>query len=367
MTMGGLLDALRGGGSDAIRQSTSLTTAYLLEQNRKFEAYMREKVAALEGRVAGQQARLTRHEMEDLNDLEWPGLEGTSSPTGMPAYAAYEEVDASGDTAPVPSVSVEPEVMSFDGFEESSDEDGEAVMSPSVVPPAVETPIASEEPPDWMAALGVSTAQPDDEPETEDEEVEPAVETVQGDTDPDVETASPYGMPRPARRSRDGLAYTQPGGDPETESEELSPTAEIAQGDADLEAADEEGDDPGLFDGPRWLAGEEGDPTVPVTGGVLGLTTILQDQSPQEEDLPVKPATKRNGDALPTATPGMDLRSTRQPPIPVAGGQSAAEAVVSSSPPQDVSMTTHQGIEDLEDEMGDWDAALPEGPAGDYA
>jgi hypothetical protein len=364
MTMAGILDALRGGGSDAIRQSTSLTTAYLLEQNRKFEAYMREKVAALEGRVAGQQARLTRHEMEDLDDLEWPGLEGTSSPTGMPAYAAYEEVDTSGDTAPVPSVSVEPEVMGFDGFEQCGDEDGEAAMSPSVAPPAVEMPIASDEPPDWMAALGVSTAQPDDEPETEDEEAESAVGTAQGDTCPDVETASPYGM---LTYPKGMLAYTQSGGDPETESEELSPATEIAQGDADLEAADEEGDDPGLFDGPRWLAGEEGDPTVPVTGGVLGLTTILQDQSPQEEDLPVKPATKRNGDALPTATPGMDLRSTRQPPIPVAGGQSAAEAVVSSSPPQDVSMTTHQGIEDLEDEMGDWDAALPEGPAGDYA
>ena len=60
----GFLDALKGGGGDAIRQSTSLTMAYLLEQNRKFEAYMRGKVEELEARVAAQQARLAAAETE---------------------------------------------------------------------------------------------------------------------------------------------------------------------------------------------------------------------------------------------------------------------------------------------------------------
>lgn len=56
----GILDALRRpntGSTDAMRQTTTLTMAYLLEQNRQFEAYMREKVEELEARVAAQQAR----------------------------------------------------------------------------------------------------------------------------------------------------------------------------------------------------------------------------------------------------------------------------------------------------------------------
>ena len=66
----GFLDALKGGGGDAIRHSTSLTMAYLLEQNRKFEAYMRGKVEELEARVAAQQARLAAVETEaDESDL----------------------------------------------------------------------------------------------------------------------------------------------------------------------------------------------------------------------------------------------------------------------------------------------------------
>ena len=42
---------------DAMRESTALTTVYLLELNQKFEGYMRRKVEELEGRVAAQQAR----------------------------------------------------------------------------------------------------------------------------------------------------------------------------------------------------------------------------------------------------------------------------------------------------------------------
>ena len=88
------LDALRGSGDDAIRQSTSLTMAYLLEQNRKFEAYMRQKVVELEARVAGQQAR-----------LELPRLSGQAEEEGEPPdfdgakeSADVDTTDASAET-----------------------------------------------------------------------------------------------------------------------------------------------------------------------------------------------------------------------------------------------------------------------------
>lgn len=53
-----LFNALRGGSNkDAMRQTTSLTMAYLLEQNARFELFMRQKVGELEAIVAQQQAR----------------------------------------------------------------------------------------------------------------------------------------------------------------------------------------------------------------------------------------------------------------------------------------------------------------------
>jgi hypothetical protein len=139
------------------------------------------------------------------------------------------------------------------------------------------------------------------------------------------------------------------------------------QADDDPETTDEEGDDPGLFDGPRWLAGEEEDSGVPVTGGVLGLTAILQGQPPEEKDLPIQPPTRTNRGALPTAAAKMDLPSAGQSPAPAVGHRGVAGAVVYSSPPQDVSVAAHRGVGDLDDDMGDWDASLPDGPAGDYA
>lgn len=57
-------------GTDAIRQSTSMTMAYLLEQNRKFESFMRQKVEALEGRVSAQQQTRQDLEYEDEADYD---------------------------------------------------------------------------------------------------------------------------------------------------------------------------------------------------------------------------------------------------------------------------------------------------------
>ena len=55
---------------DPMRESAALTTVYLLEQNRKFKVFMRQKVEELETRVAAQQARLaTRAEAEELMSI----------------------------------------------------------------------------------------------------------------------------------------------------------------------------------------------------------------------------------------------------------------------------------------------------------
>jgi hypothetical protein len=165
-----------------------------------------------------------------------------------------------------------------------------------------------------------------------------------------------------------GVGSARPGDDLETGDEDVEPAGEVVPTGDGLESEDQEGDGPGLFDGPRWLAGEEEDSGVPVTGGVLGLTAILQGQPAEEEDLPVQPPTRTNRGALPTAAAKVDQRNTRQSPAPPAGHQGAAGAVVSPSPPQDVSVAAaHRGVEDLDGDLGDWDASLPDGPAGDYA
>lgn len=72
--MSKLLSLFSRGGShsstDAIRQSTSMTMAYLLEQNRKFESFMRQKVEELEGRVSAQQQTRQDLEYEDEADYD---------------------------------------------------------------------------------------------------------------------------------------------------------------------------------------------------------------------------------------------------------------------------------------------------------
>jgi hypothetical protein len=60
ITMSKLMQLLRGNTpqtEDALRQSTSLTMAYLLERNRRFEHFLLQKLTELESRVAAQGAR----------------------------------------------------------------------------------------------------------------------------------------------------------------------------------------------------------------------------------------------------------------------------------------------------------------------
>ena len=110
-----LFSAFKGNAPDPIRQSASLTMAALLEQNRKFEAFMRRKVEDLEARVVAQQARLSEG-----------SLDADFTP---PAAAAPEE--------------------SFSGFPAETDD---------VVAAAVEAGPASVPP--WQAAFGLEGAEP---------------------------------------------------------------------------------------------------------------------------------------------------------------------------------------------------------------
>jgi hypothetical protein len=74
--MAGILSALGRGNQkkDPMRESAALTTVYLLEQNQKFEQFMRQKVDELESRVAAQQARLSTREEVEEREL-WAALE----------------------------------------------------------------------------------------------------------------------------------------------------------------------------------------------------------------------------------------------------------------------------------------------------
>ena len=193
------LDALKGGGGDAIRQSTSLTMAYLLEQNRKFEAYMRGKVEELEARVAAQQARLAAAETEaDESDMppaplvDEASLEATAL-GGEDLAVEVEEVVSFGmmaveEEAPAEETGALPEPASAPGedalvieegaaFEmEAEEEAGPPSWQAMLVgtPPAAEreTALEGEEPaegtddtdsllPDWSVAEGEDVEETD--------------------------------------------------------------------------------------------------------------------------------------------------------------------------------------------------------------
>ena len=102
--MAGILSALGRGNQkkDPMRESAALTTVYLLEQNQKFEQFMRQKVDDLESRVAAQQARLsTRAEVEE-REL-WAALESfeTHPETDTPAVSMADHQHTNDQLQPV--------------------------------------------------------------------------------------------------------------------------------------------------------------------------------------------------------------------------------------------------------------------------
>lgn len=138
--MAGILSAFGRGAQkkDPMRESAALTTVYLLEQNRKFERFMQQRIDELESRVAAQQARLSTREEAEEREL-WAALE---------AGGDVDEVMA--PLEPVTENEPEPETP-FDTGDEP-------VGWPEAVP-APQAPVPSTKPegeavPDYLALMG---------------------------------------------------------------------------------------------------------------------------------------------------------------------------------------------------------------------
>ncbi len=152
-----LLNALRGGSNkDAMRQTTSLTMAYLLEQNARFETFMRQKVEELEAVVAQQQAR---HAEADETRLEAPAPEETNAaepgqtPAGLAETRPVKPVTSYfGDfNLDDPEAGPEEELFAADD-EPSIDLPGQPAGPAEEAATADRLPDL-DEPPDWQALL----------------------------------------------------------------------------------------------------------------------------------------------------------------------------------------------------------------------
>lgn len=194
--MGKLTGLFSRGGtntSDVIRQSTSMTMAYLLEQNRKFEAFMRDKVAELEGRVAAQQQ--TR--------LDYFGDDETASPEVVEDELHQENEQELEPTHPLLSLAAdvdEPLGLSPAGFPVARFGPAGAApvvaweetvpVEPVAVAEVAQTEAAepAQEPPSWLVMLGVAEPEPAGKEETrttldqDPAEMEPEDETVWSET-----------------------------------------------------------------------------------------------------------------------------------------------------------------------------------------
>lgn len=183
----GFLNALKGGGNkDAMRQTTSLTMAYLLEQNARFEAFMRQKVDELEAIVAQQQARHAEVDpaSEEIAEPEpWPEPEEGEV---APAAAALGQADTRpaksvtsyfndftlDDLAPVPSRVSEVFVSTTEPAGGGATSLGDTKPMARITPPPEPEPAS---PPDWQTLL-LSDPSPTDKSTPEEAELveEPA-------------------------------------------------------------------------------------------------------------------------------------------------------------------------------------------------
>jgi hypothetical protein len=146
--------SLRGGGDsqEAIRRSTAMTTVYLLEMNRKFEAYMRQTVETLEARVAAQEARTSASGAEAAKpaarDEAW-------AEEVVPVEDVGREVDRGGAMS-----------TPMRGMVPAADEASSVVAEENIAP--LTAPGEPETVPDYMSLLGASI---DSETETAADEV----------------------------------------------------------------------------------------------------------------------------------------------------------------------------------------------------
>jgi hypothetical protein len=334
--MGGILNALRRGESDAIRESTSLTTAYLLEQNRKFEAFMRDRIAELESRVTSQQARpsarTTAEESLDGDEL----------------FGDYYE-DQPGDEAETGSLYLgnldeDPMMSSFMGIEAGESEDAEpdlgtrTPVSPgdagtTNTPAAVEGKVEPEtpppdEPPDWMSTL-MGASQP---AEDASGEAEAAGEDL--DVTEDAATGEPLSAPKGETFVDEGTGAPEPDENLEAEEEvvleEPLPALEedaltseepgAPEPDENLEVGE---DEDAFFVPEGWVVMDEEEQHSVPDGPVLGLEAALS--APGDEDGPTAQV---------------------RPVTPPSADETEADA---------------------DDGIGGWDESLLDGPLGDFA
>ena len=252
----GLLSSLRGKqGDNAIQQSTTTATMLLLEQNRRFEAFMREKVATLERQVAEDDGRLNNDksgeedsfsETDSAGDLEADGPgEGQDIDAGFSAEAEHEGIAIIGEE-----------------FGELEEELGPPAVTPSahpaepVQPPP--SPKASSEPPDWRSFLAGASAAVSPGMPAAGEGKPPAdgggQADAQGEDAAEEEDLVEAGADQPPTGE---IGQDDAQGEDAAEEEDLveaeadqPPTGEIGQDDAQGEdaAEEEEGlDDGGLF------------------------------------------------------------------------------------------------------------------------
>jgi|GEM_PF-7082876 len=140
--MAGILSAFnrRNQKKDPMRESAALTTVYLLEQNQKFEHFMRQKVDELESRVAAQQARLSTREEAEEREL-WAAME--SFEEAEDTMTEIPEVDE-GNTTAVTKVDVDVNLATGDAFPTLDIEAG----------PEPVTENEPEEIPDYLTLMG---------------------------------------------------------------------------------------------------------------------------------------------------------------------------------------------------------------------
>jgi len=132
---------------DAMRESTALTTVYLLELNQKFEGYMRRKVEELEGRVSAQQARYTSASMAE------------EEPRPVEAVGGDFETDDSFDFEP-PEPLVEPLGMTDD---DRGSDASELQMTDLALETSPTKLVNDDDAPDYLSLLGGNSPSNDDE------------------------------------------------------------------------------------------------------------------------------------------------------------------------------------------------------------
>ncbi|MBE7556668.1 MAG: hypothetical protein HS126_36930 [Anaerolineales bacterium] len=345
----GFLNALKGGGNkDAMRQTTSLTMAYLLEQNARFETFMRQKVDELEAIVAQQQARHAEVDpaSEEVEE-PWPEPEEEEV---APAAAEFVQTD----TRPVKPVTSYFNDFTLDDLAPASGGAGEVFVS------AVE--------PAGGGAISLVDTQPVDRI-TPPPEPEPAFP-------PDWQTlllGAPSSTNEPTPEEE--VVVEEPAGVVAVESvaEEMEEAKEVQ---TEVDTAKNEA---GLADEPIPEVGEE----VEETSSLLPAWLRRQQQAVMDQ------TRKEQGPVVEkeTATIAADDQSvieTTGEMIPVAGEETAVlagtnagtgdktgepaiqEAAQIATKVDRQTRAAGAVIAEAEDE-GEWDAALDkQGPAGDW-